>query len=348
MPPWGGLLAALIVLAADAWLLSGDSLLWDRMAALTASDAHHMERGVISDRLQLQGLARKRERATICVIGSSRAQRALDYHRLEEEFGERAELFRFTHPGMRNFEVRSLVDEIRSLRPTLAVLILSEFDTHIPLPLRASTAAGSISATVDVVRLLGPGAAFRQRTEILRLGLAGALRSYRFRQILGATVVDPLLRLPRLRRPIKPSGFSVEPALLQESAAILPDTPRRTLHREALQITSLSHGPHVAVQTGLLRRAVQRLRSAGIFVVVIEAPLHPFAQRLYDQDLRAEFLAFMDEFSDDTGFRFAALEDSGTFTGAEFSDLSHVDEMGQRLLTDALIPILDEGLVLRE
>jgi hypothetical protein len=78
------------------------------------------------------------------------------------------------------------------------------------------------------------------------------------------------------------------------------------------------------------------MRSSGIEVILIEAPLHPAAADLYDTRLRDEFLAFASALASDHGARFVGLDAMQPFAESDFFDLVHVNKEGSRKIVSGL------------
>ena len=96
----------------------------------------------------------------------------------------------------------------------------------------------------------------------------------------------------------------VTPAMRRRLAEVLAVLPRRWQIAAIPEIDILREvtpGIHVDVQLALVRRTVERLREAGVVVVVVEAPVHPAGAALYPPRLRTDFRAFGASLAADPG-----------------------------------------------
>jgi hypothetical protein len=112
---------------------------------------------------------------------------------------------------------------------------------------------------------------------------------------------------------------------------------------QAGTVGEITHGPHVAVEMGLLRRAVEVLRAGGVAVAIVEGPLHPAAADLYDRRLRGEFLAFARSLAREPGVVFRPLEESEPYYESDFADLVHLGPEGVPKLTRAMVAGLESA-----
>jgi hypothetical protein len=95
---------------------------------------------------------------------------------------------------------------------------------------------------------------------------------------------------------------------------------------------------------GLLRRSVEILRAEGAEVIVIEPPLYPGVEALYDASIRDDFLAFARELAMDEGVYFVPLEAGPEYGKEDFGDLTHLDMGGASKFTRLVISLLREVL----
>src|SRR5262249_53263449 len=85
----------------------------------------------------------------------------------------------FAHGGLEPFAVRALADRLAGLRVDVAVLHLSEFDTHRAPGAHPATSGGSLAAVGDLAAALGPAIAWQSRVWLERLALASVFAAYR-------------------------------------------------------------------------------------------------------------------------------------------------------------------------
>jgi hypothetical protein len=311
--------------------------------------ASFLEAGITRDRLAIRRVLSRARGSSVVVIGSSRADAAFGALRSDPRTG--LVFTKVAHAAMLPFAVRSIVDEIVACDPKAVVLVLSEFETNQPLHLVPAASSGSFSAIADLVVETGPRFAFAHRQELYRLALVGLLNSYRYRDVLGRAGVDEVRRFPFDARFVKPlpvagplaDGLSAEPQtpLTDEQLNLVSSQLRsrfgRSLDAEIAQVRSITRGEHATVQRALIRRSVDRLTAAGIAVIVVEAPLHPAAARLYDVSIRDDFLHFARSLAGDARVTFVPLEESGPFTEADFFDVTHLAGAGTDRMTAAIV-----------
>lgn len=343
--PVAGFAALLLILIIDGLVDEGQAR-WAAAAEFRAQ-LGLIERGVVADRLELfrvrSGPARP---LSLYVLGTSRAQQAI---RQADDLGVPVDYAMLTHPGMQPYEMLSIANVVAADAPDLAVLVASAFDTHRPLSLGPQTAPGSFFALLDLLGAVGPSFAWNQRELMLQLLLSSVLDSYRYRAVCSG------LGLGRWRY------FGSEPAAdgivhgltplvshtmvdldraLADTRRLFPFVPDRTLMQEIRLVQGITVGTHVPIQRTLLRRTCAVLVEAGCEVVVVEAPLHPLADRYHDASVRRHFLAFADELQRELGVHVLTLEDIGPFVSADFADLTHLSVRG----SDKLVASLRETL----
>jgi hypothetical protein len=349
------------VLLLDRCLVGG-AISWETLAA-RVEPTRMGEVGSAGDRRLVAELGdRPPARPLLLVLGSSRGEAAFHPEWLPEEERPAGSVARFAHPGLRPFELRSLVEALLPLEPDAAVFLLSEFETHYPLELRPELSSGSLAAVADLLRAGGPRFAWEERVGLARLTLAGLLRGYRDRAILGAAGLERLRRFPldaRLAAPEKALDWllapaerrPVPPALRQQveaaAARFLPPESAIAVAVEMRQLRALSRGAHQRIQELLLRRAAERLLAAGSAVVLFETPLFPGAAPLADPSFRGDFLAFARSLAREPGVRFVPLEEEPRYQPGDFKDLTHLAEAGARKLTRAALAAAREALAER-
>jgi len=253
--------------------------------------------------------------------------------------------------------IRALVPELLRARPDAVVFIWSELDTHRPLRLEPvpGSSGASLAALWDLVRETGPAFVVENRTSLYRLAASSLLNAYRFRVDLRRAGLDDLRRFPldaRLGKPpyepddpFRPTALwgaernPPPPAAARRSTMDLfpplMDQWQATLQAGTMQ--EITRGEHVAVQMALYRRAVQRLREAGIEVVILEGTAHPAAADFYDTSIRADFLAFADALVEEFGVRFVRLTEMALLAESDFYDLLHTNAEGAAKITAAML-----------
>jgi hypothetical protein len=279
--PWGAVLAAVIVWAVDSFALGPRGpweLLTERM-----SDDYPMERDVVNDRLELARVASETgDKPLVAVMGSSRA-----------------------HAGMSPFEIRGALDELMPLKPALVMILLSEFDTNRPLRLVPQTAPGSFGALRELGASLGFPFVWEHRTTFLQAGLASVLNSYRYREVFsvaglkdlrlffqpGKRFRDGVTRTPNLLEgdPARELALS-EAAELDKLARLYPRLSLPARKDLLAQCRSITRGAHADAQTELIAHAVAVVRAGGGRVLIVEGPLAPAADELYEVSIRQDFL----------------------------------------------------------
>jgi hypothetical protein len=356
--PWAGILAAALLLALDASVL-GTRGPWAALS-VRVRGAGAAPSGVANDRLALREVrSAPPERPRVFVLGSSRAAAGFDAEVAQGAFPDAA-FARLGHPGVDPFVMRSLAEEVIASRAVAAVLVLSEIETHRPLRLEPIPGPGasavSLAAVADLLAETGPGFAWRSRESLYRLLVSSALRGYRYRDVLRRAGLLNLIEFPldpdRLSRPA-PAMLGmhrialgedfrnpVTPAMRRRLAEVLAALPRRwqiAAMPEVDILREVTPGIHVEVQLALVRRTVERLREAGVVVVVVEAPVHPVGAALYPPELRADFRAFGESLADTPGVVFVPLEEMEPFAERDFKDLLHTGPQGSEKLTNGIV-----------
>ncbi len=356
--PWAGLLAAALLLALDAGVM-GTRGPWAALAERVRG-AGAAPSGVANDRLALREVrSAPPERPRVFVLGSSRAAAGFDAEVAQHAFPVVA-FARLGHPGVDPFVMRSLAEEVIAARAAAAVLVLSEIETHRPLRLEPIPGPGasavSLAAVADLLAETGPGFAWRNRESLYRLLVSSALRGYRYRDVLRHAGLLDLIEFPladgRLSRPAPPmlgmhpialgEDFRnpVTPPMRRRLAEVLAALPRRwqiAAMPEVDILREVTPGIHVDVQLALVRRTVERLREAGVGVVVVEAPVHPAGAALYPPQLRTDFRAFGESLAADPGVIFVPLDAMEAFEEGDFKDLLHTGPQGSEKLTNGIV-----------
>lgn len=363
--PWAALLAALIVLAVDGiglrafgpWKTIADQAgTWNPRTPRRGLDF-----GIAHDRQQLQELASARARRAV-VVGSSRVAVGFD-PAVAREALPGFHVAKVGHAGLDAFVLRSIADDLGAPRPEVAVLLLSEYDTHRPVRLEPTPGKSSadLGAFAQLASLIGDGFAFEHRDVAARLGVSTALESYRYRRVLARTRLGALHTFPLEPRLEPPRSDPQELAADPEHTPIsywdgerkpVPRPTRRQIlshftHRRGDSGLSLiaetQPGDHARVNMALIETAVSRLRERGVEVVVVEGPIHPAARLSYAPETTEAFRAFARDLAANPGVHFVALDDLPTFPGSEFNDLLHLNETGAYALTRAIARAIDDA-----
>jgi hypothetical protein len=350
--PWAALLAALLVLGVDRFVL-GTRGPW-RFLEAHVPRQHFLEHGITKDRIALQEAQRDAVATRpVFVLGSSRARMGFARDAISTESPLGTPVYKLAHAGIGPFELRSAIDELLSFDPATVVWMLSEFDTHGPVRPVPGGAFASLSAVAELVDVMGIQRAAAHRQILLRLGVDGLLNSYRYRSVLGRAGGNSLRRFAVPDAPPEPPITSTpvvipagRPKRLsraehQRLARVIQKRFGRSLGVERAQARSITRGPHAEAQMALLRRGVARLRAHGVAVIVVELPLHSMATPYYDTSIRQDFLDFVGTLVAEHGVRFVALEDSGPFVDGDFLDLTHMGPAGAAKLTAATLAAID-------
>jgi hypothetical protein len=302
------------------------------------------------------------DRPRVIAVGSSRVFEGFAAMAARESLAG-AEVQKLAHPRFDPFVIRSLVDEIIGLHPSVVVFLWSEGDTHRPLRLEPvpGSSGASVGAVVDLLGLTDLRFAVENRVTLYRLLASSLLDGYRYRRALASAGLDSGVSFrfdERLgRRTRHPTIFGrpllwdgePNPVSAAERERILesfgPDANARFVDLSVDFAAEITPGGHSRVQMELMRRSVTRLRGAGVEVLIVECPLHPTAYTIYDRGLRREFLAFAAELERENGVHVVRLEDMPSpFVESDFKDLLHARGPGTAKLTqvivDAVRPLL--------
>jgi hypothetical protein len=312
--------------------------------ALSDSMEHWYYKSTIRDRLALEALAKDRNKKRHAVLlGTSRMKAAWRPKQLDLSLPDTLKVIRLAHARVFPPEIRAAAEALRDRAPDVVVLGLSEVDTHTPVRLDQRTTFPNSKVYFEAARHLGIRWLLAKRESLYRTLLGNVVRSYRHRDLLGEAGLDRLRRFPGTTVPSAlPALDPVQAGVLAELEDVGTDVPAdrertRKLHEQILSLSGLRAGPHSAANLDFLRRSVEILREAGSDVVIIELPVHPAAQRLYDPRLRGEFLTLTTELEDNFAVRVIRLEDQDTFDASDFVDLTHVGAGGTEMTTHTIL-----------
>jgi len=357
--PWAALLAILSILVADRAVL-GLSGPWGWIHARVGPNGS-VYQGVAYDRKVFADLAAdESDDPRVFIMGTSRARRG---HRMMQSVAALPDvrIARVAHPMMDLFTIRTLTREVIDAGADGVVLMISEFDTHRPLrldPLPTRSGAAP-SALLEIVSDVGLSFGWENRVSLYRLATSRMLNGYRFRESLARGGLDRLRRfelddrlqgsrMARMQgRAATALGSAVRGPLDVTTQVQLHVQVQPELHKHLNQapwIAETQRGEHARVQMGVLRRTVEELLIAGVWVVIIEAPLHPAAKILKDPGARAEFVELVRDLDDYEGVRFIGLSEMPPFENQDFRDLLHVDMAGGRRLTAVMVKAVAEQL----
>jgi hypothetical protein len=354
-PPWAALLAVLLVLVIDR-LAFGSLTSWEQIRELLHGP-NLLEAGVVQDRIELLGLDdREGDEPRVFVVGSSRMHYGFQPEREPPASLPALSFTKLAHPQLFAFEIRAAVEEMRGRDPRVVVLALSEFDTHSRIKLVPGSSFGDIPAIVDLAREAGIGFALERRVMLYRIAFGDFVDAYHYRGVLrriGLDRVRSFRRDRRLRLPRRFEGSAqfwageVKPIADPDLARIVAEFDARFPGRGSMieraqfgLMRSISRGEHAEISMGLLRRSVAILRAEGAEVIVVEPPVYPGAEALYDASIREDFLAFAQELAVDEGVHFVPLEAGPRYTKEDFGDLTHLDMGGASKFTRLVISLL--------
>lgn len=296
----------LLVLVAPNPLLSRWSELW---RALEASDH-------ASD---LSALGRLRsaspEDAQVVVLGSSMAAVNVSSWMLEREAGRT--VLNAGVLGMPPVASAQYLPEVLALRPQTVVVVTGPTSlawTELPesSPFDARIAWASYGAAGLVREDLLSAAAGR-----LSLGL-------RLRGVPRAWLTDSL----------HPDG--AHPANMPRLAPARFRRVARTRHRELLDSPTVVDGPNSRALTALC----DHLHRVGTELVLVAAPVHPLVFATDGQTFHPPHVAELQRVAEDCGARFLGPDQQPAYVDTDFRDPTHLDNPGQRKLTQALIEAL--------
>jgi hypothetical protein len=349
--PWAGLLAAALLLAGDRLVLGPDGP-WQWFVS---PDPH----STAATRLALKELRAAPPGAPrVAVVGTSMVLDGFDPEVAARRMPG-VHFAKLAHPRFEPFVLLQLVDELVAARVDAVVLVLCELDTHRPLRLEPVPGASgaSLAALVELLRATDLRFAFENRTSLYRLLAASAAGMYRFRADL-ALRVPPRLREfavdARLGRPGRAAGERPEvfrPAALWDARhnAVPVSAQRHTFdlfppqmdqfkaRLEAGTLQEITAGHHAVVQQRLLRRAIEKLREAGIQVVIVQGVMHPASQDYYDPALREAAAEFCRSLARELGAHFVPASALEPLAESDFYDVIHVNRQGAAKMTRGML-----------
>lgn len=346
--PWGGVLALLLGLLGQHVALSVQAP-WDWLLA-HEEQLTLLEQGLLIDRREMvRAAATTGERPRVALVGTSRMEAGFREQLLRPELRPPIDFFRHTHARVYPHEIASQASEILAFEPDVVVFTLSEFELLSPFRLVPQGWGGDLDALTDLMGRTGPAFVYEHRDAFLRMLCSGLSDAYRYRSILGKTL------LPRMRdvlarsggagsarqhwdaaladgvpMPLDPAEFErlIEPMLRQ-----FPDHAT-TVRAQSGQAREIRPGAHGELKLDIMERNIEIFRDAGVEVVLFEGALHPAAASLYDaQASRQVFLAWAQDMAGRDGVHFIPREDLGLVPAEEFRDVTHVNKLGALRIT---------------
>lgn len=353
--PWAGLLAAALVLVADALVFSPDGP-WEWMLG-RLQDSSPLERGLIHDRLALRAARDDTSgRPRVTFVGTSRTDASFMPELIPEALHPPIQFLEQTHAQMFPPELLSMLDEILDQEPDLVVTVLSELEFCRPLKLVPQAFGRDLSAAWELARLGGPAFVLEQRMAFLRMACLGLLDAYRYRGVLGKVLFNEWRRFPRGARMAGPQAAVAWPDVLSDGApAELPaGREAEVLARlqafytgkedivavQVEEMRSIRPGRHAAIKLAMMESSIVRLRAAGIGLLILEGVTHPDTYALYDAEgTRAMFLDWATRMEREHGVRFVPRDAVGYGPHApiDFRDLTHLGKEGARRSTAFLM-----------
>jgi hypothetical protein len=309
---------------------------------------------VARDQAELQRLRAAPSADRVAIAGSSRADNGFRADIAADRMPA-VTFARLAHAMQDPITLRSLAPRIAGAGVDVVILILSETDTHRPVriePVPAKSTA-DLDTLTELMQEGGLAFSIRNRVALYRVGLGWLSNTYRFRDILGRSVLNHLREFPLDDR-LEPSRKPIlrgRAALGRPSPERLPRSEERTLLAPLPQrlrkygnqlgwFTETTRGEHARVQMALIRQAVAQLRESGAQVIIVEGPVHPIAADLQGPHAKQEFRAFASELASDPGVRYLPLESMPPFTTDDFVDLLHLNQAGGEKLTAVTLPVL--------
>jgi hypothetical protein len=249
---------------------------------------------------------------------------------------------------------------MRSRDPSVVVLALSEFDTHSRIKLVPGSSFGDLAAIRDLAREAGIAFVIERRVMLYRIAFGDMVNAYHYRGVLARIGLDRArsfrrdrrIRLPqRSERSVEYWAGDIKAIPEAELADIVAEFEERFPGRGSMieraqfgLLRSIARGEHAEISMGLLRRSVAILRAEGAEVIVIEPPLYPGVDALYDARTRDDFLAFAEDLVREYGVHFVPLEAGPGYAKEDFGDLTHLDMGGASKFTRHVISLLRELL----
>jgi hypothetical protein len=291
----------------------------------------------------------------VLVVGSSRAGAGFVPHLLPRADPMLAKLYlaKVAIAATEPYTMRSLATRLGRNEVDEVVLFLSEFDTHRPFFLVPTVGFGGVAAWIDLVRVTSPRFAWRHREALMRLALASSINTYRHRDVLQAlgrnyllgTVWDEVrnesdntqigVELVRNALAAPPPLDRILPwdEFQRVSEQIQSHFPEPTIPGPLRQLRTVSFGSHVELQKALVRATVEAVIRRGARISIVEAPIHPLGEWLYDLETRKDFRAFAGGLASDPRIEIVELAQLPPFTKDEFRDLTHLNDAGAERLT---------------
>lgn len=353
--PWGGVGALVMVLLFQHFLFSPSGPWEWQLSRLQGP--HLLDRGLINDRIELgRALATPLERPRVTVVGTSRMEASFREELIDEALRPPIDFFARAHTRLFPHEIASQADEILAHGADLVLITVSEMELLTPLKLVPQAWGGQLDALFDLMVRTGPGFVFDHRDDFMRMISAGLSESYRFRTVIGKTIVDRLLHVdvhPTNDAPGDPIDVGWpdvladgEPFALTSAAydgiiralqTQFADKPE-SVRFQTRQVRAIRPGAHGQLKLDIMERNIREFRAAGVEVLLFEGVLHPLAAQLYDeQTSRAVFLAWAQRMAAQDGVFFLSRDKLGPVPANEFRDVTHVNKLGAQRITLTLL-----------
>lgn len=304
-------------------------------------------RHLLSDQLVLEALEKDPGgQPNVVLLGTSRMMHAWDPATLPQEQLPAARVLSLAHPAMYPPDIFTAVSRLPQGSTQLVVLGISETDTHAPLKIGPTTPFPSSASYLDTAQHLGLSWLFDQREGFYRTLVGELLLSYRYRDLFGDAGMNELRKFRGTRARRDERAIEEQVASLQLPPA-LRDSSRYGMEIsgvEILRLTPVKAGVHVPVKMAFFRAAVERLTEEGVPVAIVELPLNPMAQGLYDGGLRDEFLQFCRELERDFAVVVVPLEQQAPYVIEDFRDLTHLRGEGIRRSTAVIAEVIERVL----
>ncbi len=356
--PWAGLFAIAILAFADLTLYRTESIWQAFDQRLTGSNL--LEQGLVQDRIQLASLDARDGRPEVFIIGSSRLNRGYRPETLAPGSEPDAQIVKLAHPQFFPFEMRAAIDEVLRHEPRVVLFALGEFETHTRIKFVPGSSFGNLSAIRELAREAGWGFVSERRVMLARIALGDLINSYHYRALVGRMGVSNLHRFkrePRLKvrdHPERSLSFLAgerKEISFEELSAIVAEFDARFPGRGSIirkaqfgLLRSITPGQHAEINLALMRSIVDKLRKAGVSVVLVEPPIYPDARSLYADAAREEFLVFASELERDHDVTFVALEEGPVYVPADFADLTHLERSGAEKFSEVVAAAIRQAL----